>query len=283
MIKVFAPAKLNLTLKILNRFENGYHNIESIIAFASIGDTILIKRNKKFKLRVIGPEYKMLLKEKNENLIRKTIFLLSQKTGIDTNVKITLIKRLPTAAGLGGGSADAAATLRGMLMLNKNNIQRRLIEEIASDLGSDILACLYSKTLFIKGKGNEIETIPNITRGLWAVIVNPRIATYTKDIFNAHNTSFSKSVRPVKDKSYLEFHLRKCGNDLTKTVNTMVPETNTILNVLSLFPKAKYTRISGSGSSVFSLFKNSKDAYKVASFLKNRRKKWWISAVPLLG
>lgn len=283
MISIFAPAKLNLTLKILNRYKDGYHNIESIIAFAAVGDTIIIKNSKKFRVKIIGPERKMLLKAGGEDLIKKTCLILSKKAGIDNNINITLIKRLPSAAGLGGGSADAAATLRGLSLLHKPSIPRHLIEEVACELGSDVLACLHSKTLLLKGKGSKILPLPNITRGLWTVIVNPRIITYTKDIFAAYNSPFSKSVRPVRDKDYLGSYLQKHGNDLTKVISKIVPETKTMINSLSSFPAANFTRVSGSGSSVFSLFKNSEEAYKIASVLKQRRKKWWVSAIPLIN
>ena len=185
--KVFnlkAYAKINLFLHVLKKRKNGFHNLESLICFLNLYDEIKIIKDNKFSIEITGP-FKSLLNNK-ENIIKKTVFGLSNLIGIKPNFKIFLNKQIPVSAGLGGGSADSAAIIRG---INRNKLKKQELYEFAKTIGSDVPVCLYNKHAFFKGYGEILSKAPKLPK-FSIILINPMIELSTKKVFLEYEKNF---------------------------------------------------------------------------------------------
>ena len=151
-----AYAKINLFLHVLKKRKNGFHNLESLVCFIDLYDEIKIIKDNKFSIEITGPFQNLLINK--ENIIKKTVFGLSNLIKIKPNFKIFLNKKIPVSSGLGGGSADAAAIIRG---INKNKLKKKELYKFAKKIGSDVPVCLYNKHSFFKGYGEILSKAPN--------------------------------------------------------------------------------------------------------------------------
>ena len=276
-VKVFAPAKINLFLHVGERRSDGYHDLESLVVFADVGDELLIEPAKSFSLALDGPFGGKLANEQ-DNLIAKAARALGAKAGRSPDVRITLTKNLPVASGIGGGSADAAATLRGLVQFWDIKMPHDELHTIAESLGSDVPACLLSETLWMTGRGEGIEPVPGLPPAP-LVLVNPGVAVSTARIFaNLKNrVGVGQATKPKTDLSVLALadYFKSNRNDLEKPAREIAPAIDEALQAIS-HSGALRTRMSGSGATCFGLFADDKSAEAAAAKIAGDHPDWWV-------
>jgi len=276
-VKVFAPAKINLFLHVGERRSDGYHELESLVVFADVGDELLIEPAKSFSLALDGPFGGKLANEQ-DNLIAKAARALGAKAGRSLDVRITLTKNLPVASGIGGGSADAAATLRGLVQFWDIKIPHNELHTIAESLGSDVPACLLSETLWMTGRGEGIEPVPGLPPAP-LVLVNPGVAVSTARIFaNLKNrVGVGQAAKPKADLSVLALadYFKSNRNDLEKPAREIAPAIDEVLQAIS-HSGALRARMSGSGATCFGLFADDKSAGAAAAKIAEDHPDWWV-------
>lgn len=278
MLKAFASAKINLHLHITGREAGGYHQLDSLVAFTGLKDEITIRPSDRFSLNISG---KTIDCSAQDNLISRATYSLASQFKVAPNINVSLVKNIPLAAGLGGGSADAATTL---LLLKEfwNIASNTAIKEIAADLGSDIVACLYGKPVIMRETGNNILPAPKLPK-LYALLVNPNVACPTPLVYKtyAHAThQFSDDiVFPASfdtAQSLCAFLSVHTTNDLTNAAIEVAPEIQTVLTELENLPNCLLTRLSGSGATCFALFDTMDAANEYASTVKKNHPQWWV-------
>ena len=276
----FAPAKINLTLRIVGRRADGYHELESLVAFADAGDTLTLRPGPETALAVDGP-FAGACGETRDNLVLKAAAALGQRVPGLRGGAFHLDKSLPVAAGIGGGSSDAAAALR--LLAGANGIvpgDPRLAEA-ALAVGADVPVCVAAKARVMRGIG-EVLSPPIAMSRLPAVLVNPGVATATRDVFRAF-AGMHGDAKPLGDvpATGLVDFLRAHGNDLTAAAIACVPVIGDVLDVLVALPGVQLARMSGSGSTCFALFETAPAASAAAETLRAARPDWWVAATTL--
>ncbi len=281
---MLANAKINLHLHITGRAENGYHFLDSLVAFTSLCDDINIEPSDRFKLNISGLTSLSSACSEQDNLISRVTHLLSDHIGIAPHVDIHLLKKIPLAGGLGGGSADAAATL--LLLKDLWHIKSDdVLEKIAASLGSDIVACLYNSPVIMRETGNKILAAPKMPK-LYGLLVNPNAASPTPAVYRA----YAQSQRPFSDtivfpdqfysaKELCAFLKEQTRNDLTDAAITIAPEIKTVLNALDQLPNNLLARLSGSGATCFALFDNEEDAQRGYEIIKKNHPYFWVETV----
>ncbi len=283
MIEVFAPAKINLYLHVTGKRDDGYHLLDSLFCFASIGDDILVEKSDELGFNVSG-EFADELKDCANNSIIKAATLLKDKYQIKAGAKISLKKNLPIASGIGGGSADAAATLLALKDLWELDIKVKDLEDIALKIGADVPACLYRDALQVSGIGEEIvqlEAMPETH----ILLVNPLKCVSTPAVFKNRYESFSYAMPftnlPNNIKSLVgELKLR--ANDLYLPALLVEPEVKTVVELISTTKGCLLARMSGSGATCFGLYKNGADAQAALEAIKAKKPHWWAKSGYLL-
>lgn len=238
-----APAKLNLALHVRRRREDGYHELETLFAFCTDGDWLHVEPADALELSLEGP-FAADLAADETNLVLKAARALAQRAGIEPKAALTLDKRLPVASGIGGGSADAAATLR--LLTRFWAINPEIAASVAPQLGADVPACLLSMTSRGEGVGDELALVdlPDVS-GTPALLVNPRVPLSTADVFSKWD---GVDRGPLGD-------WREGRNDLETPAIAIAPEIAKVLEWLSACDGATtMARMSGSGATCFALF-----------------------------
>ena len=253
-----APAKLNLALHVRGRLPDGRHAIETIFAFCTEGDRLGAAPADDLSLSVVGPFAGDI---DGDNLVLLAGRRLAERAGVASGAALTLDKRLPVASGVGGGSADAAATLRLLTALWA--IDPHHAEEVAPGLGSDVPACLLSLPARGEGAGDQLS--PMILQelgGTPVLLVNPRVPLATAEIFAAWDGEDRGSLRDWRDGR----------NDLEPVAIGLAPQVGLVLAWLSSQPGANFVRMSGSGATCFALF-DGEDARDAADDAVPRE--WW--------
>ena len=283
-----APAKVNLTLRVLGRRGDGYHGIESIVAFAGLGDRIALVRDRELGVEVRGP-YAKALGNAGENLVIKAAHALQRES---KNLKVghfTIIKHLPVAAGLGGGSADAAAALRLLARINNFSLADPRIFATARVTGADVPVCLESRMRMMRGIG-DILSDPIHLPPLPALLVNPGVALSTQAVFAAlkrppaaRGQKETKAPRPEIPTGFSAFvdFLRTEANELEPAAISLLPAIADVLAALKKLPGCRLARMSGSGPTCFALFDEAGAASAALRNLKARQPAWWVAATML--
>ena len=269
--KCKAYAKINLFLNVFNKTKDNLHNLKSLVCFIDLYDEIIISESKKFLIKIKGP-FKSFVK-KRENIIEKTFIIFSKFSGLKTNYKILLNKKIPVAAGLGGGSADAAAILQGLNLLNKKKIKRKDLFKLAMEIGSDVPACLYNKNVFFSGYGQILSKAPKIPP-VSVLLINPCKELSTKKVFNIYKKNKLIKKSNFIYKNFFLWILEQ-NNDLQKFAEKFVPEIKEMIKFLSSSKNCFFSKMTGSGPTVFGLFRKKIDAQKVNLLLKKKHPKWW--------
>ena len=189
-VSVFAPAKINLTLHVRGRRADGYHLLDSLVAFAGVGDWINVRRASVITLAITGPFTNGLNTSDGDNLVLRAAHYLATVTGRIEGARITLEKNLPIASGIGGGSADAAATLMALGQLWDENLAQISDADLAATLGADVPVCLRRTPTFMRGIGEDLTPAPDLPP-TWLVLVNPGKPLATKDVFAALNGRYT--------------------------------------------------------------------------------------------
>lgn len=279
-----APAKLNLYLHVLGRRADGYHLLDSLVAFAGTHDTISASNAEALTLALDGP-FAAALSAEADNLVLRAARALADIAGVRPWAALRLIKRLPVASGIGGGSADAAATLAAVSALWRVTHKPDALAALGLKLGADVPVCLAGKAAQVRGIGERLEPAPALPR-VPLVLVNPLEALPTPSVFKARSGPYSKPApleAPPRDARDLAEALRSRRNDLADAAIGLVPAIKTILDALEAQHGCLLARMSGSGATCFALFARSEEAAAAAAALRARQPNWWVQASELVS
>ena len=292
MLEEFASAKVNLTLEVHGRLPNGYHALQSLVAFAgAVGDPLTLEPGPLLALETCGTQAAAIA---GTNLVT-TVIEAAQRAMPDLTVgTFRLEKRLPIASGIGGGSADAAAALRLLARANKIADPEAAFAAIAAGIGADIPVCLGGKgrqAAFMSGIGEQVwrphrgQLLP--PEGLASILVNPRVPVPTGDVFKALAAAVIPSAPPAQPPgsfnttgACLAF-LADSRNDLEAPAITAVPVIADVLAALRQLPGCRLARMSGSGATCFALFDEMAAADDAARGLRLAQPAWWVEPARL--
>ena len=272
MITIVAPAKINLFLRICGKTDAGYHLLDSAIAFTRFGDHLTIEPANDDQLAIIG-EFASGLESADDNLVMTALRGFRAAGGVIGGLSITLEKNIPVGAGLGGGSADAAALLRAVNALSSMPLGKDALYHLAASLGADVPVCLAGGCQRIAGIGETMTPIDLNFAGA-ILLVNPRIPLSTKEVFTRFTNPISGFAGSVSNLDAAD--MVRLGNDLTATAIKLAPAINNCLNRLARSKGAIATAMSGSGASCFALFDHIDNAEIAATEFKNAR--YWARA-----
>jgi len=273
-----APAKINLTLHVLGRRADGYHQLESLVAFADLADALTLQPGGDAALEIIGP-FAPACGPVADNLVHKALAALRARVAGLNAGRFLLKKNIPVAAGLGGGSADAAAALRLLARSNGLAPGDARLAAAALAVGADVPVCLEPHARIMRGVGEELSA-PLDLPPLAGLLVNPCVALATRDVFAmfAGSPGGKTSLAGVPREGGALFEwLGQHGNDLTPSAIACVPVIADVLSALSALPGARLARMSGSGPTCFALFGSHEEAAAAAQRLKAERKDWWVA------
>jgi len=277
-----APAKINLTLRVLGRRADGYHRLESLVAFADLADTLSLQPGGDTALDITGP-FASACGPVAGNLVLKAFAALRERIAGLKAGRFVLEKNIPVAAGLGGGSADAAASLRLLARANSLAPDDPRLAEAAPTVGSDVPVCLEFHARIMRGVGEELSAALDLPP-LAALLVNPGVPLATRDVFArfSGNQDGKASLAGVpRERGALIEWLGAHGNDLTHSAIACVPVIADVLQALGAMPGARLARMSGSGPTCFALFASPGEATAAAQCLKTERKDWWVCPTTL--
>ena len=281
-------AKVNLTLRVVGRRVDGYHELESVVAFADCADRLSLVPGSTLDLTMSGP-LAQACGETSDNLVLKAARLLGERVPDLKVGSFTLDKVLPVAAGIGGGSADAAAALRLLAQLNGLALDDRRLLDVALQTGADVPVCLTSRACDMTGVGETL--LPLSLPILPCVLVNPRVPVATREVFAAlglrngellvgatdviRATAWPEQGASVED--WVEV-LAASSNDLEAPATRIQPAIGEVITALSATDGAWLARMSGSGATCFAIFENTAEAQRAAQKIQLDRPQWWVHA-----
>jgi len=283
-----ARAKVNLSLRVNGRRADGYHDLESVVVFADCADRLTLTPGPELGLAISGP-LAQACGETSDNLVLKAARLLSERAPGMKVGRFTLEKVLPVAAGIGGGSADAAAALRLLAQLNGLALNDPRIVEVAQLTGADVPVCVNSKSCIMTGVGDALQplSLPKIP----CVMINPGVAVATRDVFNAlglRNGQLLVGITDVllrdrwpDDKASLEEWVEALAansNDLEAPALRVQPVIGDVLAALNATNGAWLARMSGSGATCFAIYENTVEAGRAAEQIRREHPGWWVHA-----
>jgi 4-diphosphocytidyl-2-C-methyl-D-erythritol kinase len=275
---MLAPAKINLMLHVVGKRADGYHLLQSLTCFADIGDEITLTPSHDFTLTIDGEFAEAL--QGHENLISKAANALAQSAGIRPHGRISLKKKLPIGAGLGGGSSDAAAALK----LLSAHWHCKIPPALPVQLGSDVPACIIGAPCWMQKTGEDITPL-KLLFDLPALLVNPRVHLPTQEVYENLKTPYSEPLSLPKQftRSRLLDFLRSTSNALEVPAIAMQPVIAEVLHELRKLKGCQLARMSGSGSSCFALFASQEALMAAQQFLRQSHPHWWIKKTILQG
>ncbi len=284
-VTAFAPAKVNLYLHVTGRRADGYHLLDSLVAFADIGDRVAAEPAATLSLAINGPETGSLTTVGDDNLVLRAARLLADHAAITSGAALRLEKNLPVAAGIGGGSSDAAAALWVLRRLWQVSIGDETLRDLGVRLGADVPACLYGRAVWVGGIGERIEPAAALPEA-GILLANPRKKLPTAAVFAARRGPFSGAARfePMpSDAVGLARSLALRRNDLTDAAIGLVPEIGAVLARLGRLPGALLARMSGSGATCFALFADRDAAEQARAELAAAKPLWWCAVGSLVA
>jgi 4-diphosphocytidyl-2-C-methyl-D-erythritol kinase len=278
-ITEFAPAKVNLTLHVTGQRTDGYHLLDSMVVFCGLGDRVSVERSAAAHLRVTGP-FARQVPVGDDNLVMRAV----QAFGRGQPMAVALEKNLPVASGLGGGSSDAAATIRAVRRLLGSDEDPDEAAAVLS-LGSDVPVCLAAAPMRLRGIGETLTRLPPFPEA-HIVLVNPGVAVSTPAVFAAlpvkAHPPMPDTLPAWSDAAALAGWLATQRNDLEPPARLIAPQIGEVLAGLSTCAGVLLTRMSGSGATCFGLFATASQAASAASALGRQRPDWWVAAGPVL-
>ena len=275
-LKEQAPAKVNLDLRITGRRPDGYHELDSVVAFTAWADRLAFTPARRLTLEPSGP-FAAALADHTDNLVLRAARRLAEHAGCPPHVRIKLDKRIPVAAGLGGGSADAAATLRGLSRLWQLRLADADLLPLALELGADVPVCLRSGPARMRGIGEQIEPLELPVLDL--VLANPNHAVATAQVFAGLGPvvpAAGPDAAVPTDRPALLGWLRARGNDLEAPARRLAPVIGEVLGALSAQPGCGLAGMSGSGATCFGVFDDPEAGARAAGALRRERPSWWV-------
>jgi 4-diphosphocytidyl-2-C-methyl-D-erythritol kinase len=276
-----APAKINLYLHVVGKRADGYHLLDSLVVFADVGDRLTLELSDSPRLAVTGP-FAGAIPPGDDNLALRAVRRLAAAVGRPDGIAVTLDKRLPVAAGIGGGSADAAAVLRGLSALWGLPPDDPRLRETAAGLGADVPVCLAGRTAWLGGVGERLDPGPDLA-GIPIMLANPGVPLSTPDVFRARQGGFSAEARFAETRPGLDrlcALLAERGNDLMAPATALAPAVGDVLAALAAQSGCRLARMSGSGATCFGLFDSTEAAKAAEAALAGRG--WWAAAAALL-
>ncbi len=279
-----ARAKVNLTLHVTGQRADGYHLLESLVVFPQIGDRIALEPADELDLVLEGPFARYLDGPAEDNLILKAVRAFAQTAGIACPAaRLTLSKRLPVASGIGGGSSDAATTLRLLEDFTGAYLPESTLYTLALSLGADVPVCLFPEPQIMRGIGEVLAPGPQLPR-CGIVLVNPRQAVSTPDVFRSMDRRDNAPMAEVPDAfetlDDLTGFLENCRNDMQDPAVALCADIGNVISALREHSRVRLARMSGSGATCFGLCEHS-DALEIERELRASHPDWWIASGPL--
>jgi len=278
-----ALAKVNLTLRILGRRADGYHDIESLVVFARVADRLTLRPGAELTLRVQGPKAEGAGALADNLVLKAARALLARVEGLKVGA-FALAKELPSGAGLGGGSADAAAALRLLARAKGIGLDDRRLLEAARATGADVPVCVDPRPRVMRGIG-EVLSEPLMVPQLAAVLVHPGIPVATKPVFEAlglrpgeRRAEATRARISFDTPAALLAFLAGHGNDLEDAARMIEPMIATVHAAVGAAPGCRLVRMSGSGSACYGLFDSARKAQAAARGLAAAHPGWWVRA-----
>jgi 4-diphosphocytidyl-2-C-methyl-D-erythritol kinase len=277
-----APAKINLTLHVLGRRADGWHELESLVVFSRSGDRLSLLPGPELSLSVSGPTA-VASGATGDNLVLKAArHLATRVEGLRLGA-FALEKKLPVAAGIGGGSSDAAAALRLLARANNLALDDQRLLDAAKATGADVPVCLAATGRMMMGFGEKLGPALRLPP-LMALIVNPRQPVETKEVFARMNIALGSesgfgghpSISDGPEPETLYQLLRKSRNDMEAAACTIAPIIGDVLAVLGAAPGCKLARMSGSGATCFALFADCRAAARAKKTILRAHPEWWV-------
>ena len=282
MLYVKAPAKINLTLDVLHKRPDGYHEVEMIMTTVDLADRIGLESRTDGQIRIISAD--RYVPDDHRNLAYQAAKLLRDTYGVKDGVTITLEKKIPVAAGLAGGSSDAAATLKGLNYLWNLNLSADQLAEHGAKIGSDVSFCVYGGTALATGRGEHIQELP-APPNCWIILAKPSIGVSTADVYGGlkmHEVVHPKTqdmIRAIHEKNY-ELMCEAMGNALESVTLKLHPEVSMIKEQMMKFG-ADAVLMSGSGPTVFGIVQHESRVNRIYNGLRGFCDE--VYAVRLLG
>jgi len=268
--------KINLTLHVTGQRADGYHLLDSLVVFADVGDRIDVRPGNDLALKILGPEAENL--SADDNLVLRAARLFD----CDLGAQIELIKNLPVASGIGGGSADAAATLKALARFWDRPLPDR---DAILRLGADVPVCLTGMSARMRGIGDDVTHVPRLPENLGLVLINPRVEISTPAVFsrleNKNNDPMQTTIPEFADAQMFGAWLTDQRNDLQAPAIVQTPIIGDVLDVLT-GEKPLMARMSGSGATCFGLFATEYEAKAVCGLLREKYPEWWVNWAGLL-
>jgi len=272
-IEAFAPAKVNLTLHVTGQRPDGYHLLDSLVVFADLGDRLRVEDGPGLRLTVEGPLAEGVPIDDGNSILQAARFL-----GAD-DLHFTLAKILPSAAGIGGGTSDAAAALRAVAQLRGLELPPDV-----SPLGADVPVCLLGRAARMEGIGETVTPVEGLP-GIFAVLANPGVAVSTPAVFkrlaDKNNPPMPETLPRFATARDLAEWLATQRNDLEGPAIAEQPVIAEVLNALSGLPGQLLARMSGSGATCFALFETRAEAEAAARALQTQHPEWWVAPCAL--
>ncbi|MEF3048830.1 4-(cytidine 5'-diphospho)-2-C-methyl-D-erythritol kinase [Pseudotabrizicola sp. L79] len=276
MISEFAPAKINLTLHVTGQRADGYHLLDSLVVFADVGDRVSVDMTLPLGLHLTGPMADGLTAGP-DNLVLRAARLMGGKGAL------ALEKHLPVSSGIGGGSADAAATLRLLARLSGQPLPER---SVVTQLGADVPVCLQGRAARMSGVGDQLDPVPPLPEA-WLVLVNPRVAAPTPAVFKAltrkDNAPMPRILPRLGTVSELADFVQMQRNDLEPPATALAPVIGQAKALIRQQPDCLVARMSGSGATCFGLFADGLAARAAAHAIQAAQPGWWAVAARMLS
>jgi len=280
-IRVFAPAKVNLTLKVGRARADGMHPLQSVVMFADIGDVVEAAPSETLSLAAFG-EFAEGLSTGDDNLVLRAALALAEAVRVGgRGAVLTLEKNLPIASGLGGGSSDAAAALRALNALWDLRLPTTRLAEIARTLGADVAVCLGAETAFMTGSGESFQRMTSPPFA--AVLVNPLIPLPTANVYRQFDRmNLGAALAPAGPPlwSSADAALREVavlGNDLEPAARALLPELGDMAAFMRADSRVLHAGLSGSGATMFAVVKNADEAGELADTWQRAHPEWWVA------
>ena len=284
IIEMEAPAKLNLYLHVTGRRDNGYHELDSLVAFASLGDRLRVEPAPELSLEIEGL-FAEALDSNEENLVWRAAHALRATAEISAGARMTLTKNLPVASGIGGGSADAAATVRALVRLWDVHPASQDLSGLALSLGADVPVCLFGRAAYMRGIGEWVEPGPALPLA-FLVLVNPGVPVSTPAVFMARQPPYSQklpNLNETDDVTDFVDQLARRGNDLEAPAMGAAPVIGEVIDALEVAEDCLLARMSGSGATCFGLFKTREQADRAVGDIRAKSPAWWVESADLIG
>jgi len=285
-LAVLAPAKINLFLHVGEKRRDKYHALESLVVFAEVGDRLEFAPADELTLKLGGP-FAAQTPRGDDNLVLKAARALRSTSPKFPGAAITMEKNLPVAAGLGGGSADAAAVLRGLALFWQTGLSEAQLVDIAAGLGSDVPACLLSCPCWMEGRGERVTRTPVLPQ-MASLLINPGVMLSTADVFGSLNARTGTGTMHPPPKSIQSLwdvvaYLDDAGNDLEAPACRLRPIIDEVLDALNEEPGCVLSQMSGSGATCFGLFDGQQFAIGAAERIAQEHPHWWVRATRIAG